>query len=211
MAHFSLPWLQISRGWPLERASAKCHSGEGELARIFLTVRSHPLCQAFKHIFTSPSSVEREAKATRSGNARIHGMTRVTPASVAYAATQVGSFKLDSLSISGYPLGQVFSHILTSFHPHRHCDRLWTILQQYPRPPRGPWGDKRGGWPTYLVESVRFIITTFNSLHSYTPSRQVFPNYTAVSRPVSKDSALAKIKAKRAAQKQGLTEQRRNV
>jgi len=37
--------------------------------------------QAFKHIFTSPSSVEKEAKATRSGNARIHGMTRVTTAS----------------------------------------------------------------------------------------------------------------------------------
>lgn len=46
--------------------------------------------QTFKHIFTSPSSVEREAKATRSGNAFIHGMTRVTAASLAYVATQVG-------------------------------------------------------------------------------------------------------------------------
>lgn len=45
--------------------------------------------QTFKHIFTSPSSVEREAKATRSGNARIHGMTEVTRASIAYVATQV--------------------------------------------------------------------------------------------------------------------------
>jgi hypothetical protein len=45
--------------------------------------------QTFKHIFTSPSSVEKEAKATRSGNARIHGMTQVTRASIAYAATQV--------------------------------------------------------------------------------------------------------------------------
>jgi len=45
--------------------------------------------QGFKHIFTSPSSVENEAKATRSGNARIHGMTRVTTASIAYTATQV--------------------------------------------------------------------------------------------------------------------------
>jgi hypothetical protein len=51
----------------------------------------YSLCylQAFKHIFTSPSSVEKEAKATRSGNARIHGMTRVTTASLAYVATQV--------------------------------------------------------------------------------------------------------------------------
>ena len=45
--------------------------------------------QAYKHIFTSPSSVEKEATATRSGNARIHGMTRVTTGSLAYVATQV--------------------------------------------------------------------------------------------------------------------------
>jgi hypothetical protein len=51
-------------------------------------VEAHNL-QAFKHIFTSPSSVEKDAKATRSGNARIHGMTRVTTASLAYVATQV--------------------------------------------------------------------------------------------------------------------------
>jgi hypothetical protein len=47
--------------------------------------------KAYKHIFTSPSSVEKEPKATRSGNARIHGMTKVTPASIAYVATQVSS------------------------------------------------------------------------------------------------------------------------
>ncbi|RXW12519.1 hypothetical protein EST38_g13335 [Candolleomyces aberdarensis] len=41
------------------------------------------------HIFTSPSSTEDAPRATRSGNARIHGMTRVTPASIAYTATQV--------------------------------------------------------------------------------------------------------------------------
>jgi hypothetical protein len=45
--------------------------------------------KAFKHIFTSPSSVEIEIKATRSGNARIHGMTAVTTASISYVATQV--------------------------------------------------------------------------------------------------------------------------
>ena len=31
--------------------------------------------QAYKHVFTSPSSVDKEPKATHSGNARIHGMT----------------------------------------------------------------------------------------------------------------------------------------
>lgn len=45
--------------------------------------------QSYKHVFTSPSSVEKEPKATRSGNARLHGMTRVTSASIAYVATQV--------------------------------------------------------------------------------------------------------------------------
>ena len=47
------------------------------------------LTQAYKHVFTSPSSVDKEPKATRSGNARIHGMTRVTLPSIAYIATQV--------------------------------------------------------------------------------------------------------------------------
>ncbi|KAF8227559.1 hypothetical protein L208DRAFT_1296371 [Tricholoma matsutake] len=51
--------------------------------------RSRILVWAFKHIFTSPSLVEKEVKATRSGNAHIHGMTRVTTASLAYVAMQV--------------------------------------------------------------------------------------------------------------------------
>jgi hypothetical protein len=145
----------------------------------------HPLHQAFKHIFTSPSLVEREEKVTISMAWCVLHLLQLhmqLPRSV------ISSFKLDSLSISGYPLGYVFSHFLTSFHLHSQCDRLWMILQQYFWPPRGPWGGKRCGWPSYLMESVRFIIT--NSLHSYSPSRQVFPNYTAVSHPVSKDSAF---------------------
>ena len=71
---------------------------EGLFKSKYLVWVSHPLIlymllilsgQAFKHIFTSPSSVEKEVKATRSGNARIHGMTRVTTASLTYVATQV--------------------------------------------------------------------------------------------------------------------------
>jgi len=45
--------------------------------------------QVYKYIFTSPSSVEKKVKATRSENARIHGMKQVTMASLAYIATQV--------------------------------------------------------------------------------------------------------------------------
>ena len=55
----------------------------------FLAFRSLTALQVYKHVFTSPSSVEKEPKATRSGNARIHRMTNVTPASIAYIATQV--------------------------------------------------------------------------------------------------------------------------
>ncbi|KAH6867821.1 hypothetical protein BKA70DRAFT_1379857 [Coprinopsis sp. MPI-PUGE-AT-0042] len=51
--------------------------------------RSSLLVSAFRHIFTSPSSVDREPRATRSGNARIHGMKNVTVPSLAYVATQV--------------------------------------------------------------------------------------------------------------------------
>ncbi|KAG1847966.1 hypothetical protein C8R48DRAFT_779037 [Suillus tomentosus] len=50
---------------------------------------SRLLICAYKHIFTSPSSVDREPKATRSGNARLHGMNSATIASIAYVATQV--------------------------------------------------------------------------------------------------------------------------
>ncbi|KAF8547987.1 hypothetical protein OG21DRAFT_1423889 [Imleria badia] len=49
------------------------------------------LISAFKHIFTSPSSVDQAPKATRSGNAWIHGMRSVTKVSIAYTATQVSS------------------------------------------------------------------------------------------------------------------------
>ncbi|KAN0091493.1 hypothetical protein V8E55_005059 [Tylopilus felleus] len=59
------------------------------------------LVSTFKHVFTSPSSVDQEPKATHSGNARIHGMRSMTKASLAYVATQA-QFALTS--------AQVFSH-----------------------------------------------------------------------------------------------------
>jgi hypothetical protein len=65
----------------------------------FSFVVAHCCLQAYKHIFTSPTSVEKEVKATRSGNARIHGMTRVTTASLAYVATQVRPVFLVTLSV----------------------------------------------------------------------------------------------------------------
>ncbi|KAG1849747.1 hypothetical protein F4604DRAFT_1593276 [Suillus subluteus] len=61
-------------------------------------LKSRLLVCAYKHIFTSPSSVDREPKATRSGNAHLHGMNSVTLASIPYIATQV-RFALSSSSV----------------------------------------------------------------------------------------------------------------
>ncbi|KAL4068988.1 hypothetical protein J3A83DRAFT_4359096 [Scleroderma citrinum] len=53
---------------------------------------------AFKHIFTSLSSVDQEPKATHSGNAQIHGMHSMTKASIVYVTTQT-CFALTSAQI----------------------------------------------------------------------------------------------------------------
>ncbi|KAG1907982.1 uncharacterized protein F5891DRAFT_1124743 [Suillus fuscotomentosus] len=61
-------------------------------------LRSEILIFGYKHVFTSPSSVDKEPKATRSGNAYLHGMKCVTQGSLAYIATQV-RFSLSSSSV----------------------------------------------------------------------------------------------------------------
>ncbi|KAG1722779.1 hypothetical protein EDD22DRAFT_982974 [Suillus occidentalis] len=61
-------------------------------------LKSEILISGFKHVFTSPSSVDKEPKATRSGNAYLHGMKSVTKGSIAYIATQV-RFSLSSSSV----------------------------------------------------------------------------------------------------------------
>ncbi|KAI0754542.1 hypothetical protein C8Q80DRAFT_1095221, partial [Daedaleopsis nitida] len=47
------------------------------------------LVNGMRHVFCSPSSVTQERKATKAGNARLHGMTKVTPASLCYVAMLV--------------------------------------------------------------------------------------------------------------------------
>ncbi|KAG1738152.1 uncharacterized protein EDB91DRAFT_1237807 [Suillus paluster] len=51
-------------------------------------LRSDILIFVFKHVFTSPSLVDKEPKATCSGNVYLHGMKSVTKGSLAYIATQ---------------------------------------------------------------------------------------------------------------------------
>ncbi|KAJ3529264.1 hypothetical protein NMY22_g9063 [Coprinellus aureogranulatus] len=86
--------------WPmLLYQDLKCNEDdmwEG-LLRAQILVQWRWNAQAFKHVFTSPSSVDGDTRATRSGNAQIHGMTSVTIPSIAYIATLV-RFSLTSAS-----------------------------------------------------------------------------------------------------------------
>ncbi|KAG1734955.1 hypothetical protein EDD22DRAFT_982440 [Suillus occidentalis] len=54
--------------------------------------------RGFKHVFTSPSSVDKELKAMHSRNAYLHSMKSITKGSLAYIAMQV-RFSLSSSSI----------------------------------------------------------------------------------------------------------------
>jgi hypothetical protein len=69
------------------------------LIRVIRLTDTLPSSEAYKHVFTSPSSVDKVVKATRSCNARIHGMTSVTPASIAYIATQVSPYLLSAVQL----------------------------------------------------------------------------------------------------------------
>ncbi|KIM71939.1 hypothetical protein PILCRDRAFT_16592 [Piloderma croceum F 1598] len=77
------------------------------------------LVLGYKHIFTSLSSIEKEPKATHSGNAHIHGMTWVTPASIAYIATQLHFSLLSS---------PVFSRTDTAMDSERFYGSILDLL-----------------------------------------------------------------------------------
>ncbi|KAG1840660.1 hypothetical protein C8R48DRAFT_781677 [Suillus tomentosus] len=81
--------------WPIFLYAHYVYNSEDPWSGL---LRSRLLTSAYKHVFTSPSSVDKEPKATRSGNARLHGMNSVTIASIAYIATQV-RFALSSSSV----------------------------------------------------------------------------------------------------------------
>ncbi|KAH7917440.1 hypothetical protein BV22DRAFT_1052428 [Leucogyrophana mollusca] len=83
-------------------------------------LRSRLLVNSFKHTFTSPSSVDQEPKATRSGNAHIHGMHSVTKPSIAYVATQT-RFALTS--------AQVFSRTDLATDSERFYNSILDLLE----------------------------------------------------------------------------------
>ena len=158
--------------------------------------------QAFKHIFTSPSSVEKEPKATRSGNARIHGMRSVTLPSIAYVATQVCEVgSLHQLKYIFWPPSQIgslqpifISRIFQDRHHHRFREvlqlRCWTIW--WSRRTRGGERTPRVVEPVCLHCIWKCFVDEADNHFS-----NIFPNQAA-KHPACKNSALAKIKEKRA-------------
>ncbi|KIM54670.1 hypothetical protein SCLCIDRAFT_30898 [Scleroderma citrinum Foug A] len=92
-----LDWNNVES--PMEWITLKRPPGFGRFFDL-ITILLQPNCQiqAFKHVFTSPSSVEQELKAMHSGNACLHGMRSVTKASIAYVAMQV-RFALTSAQV----------------------------------------------------------------------------------------------------------------
>ncbi|KAG2141981.1 hypothetical protein DEU56DRAFT_734009 [Suillus clintonianus] len=128
-------------------------------------MRSELLVCGFKHVFTSPSSVEKEPKATRSGNAYLHGMKSVTKGSLAYIATQV-RFALSSSS--------VFSRTDTVTDSENFYHSILDLLEDPEE-----------------IEEVSDLMTWW--------TRRIFPNSSSSERSISKNSALSKIREKRAA------------
>jgi hypothetical protein len=74
--------------------------------------------------------VEKEPKATRAGNARLHGMTSVTLPSIAYIATQVWPvitpLRVPALFVS---IGPICLKLLASLFENRHGHWFRVILQ----------------------------------------------------------------------------------
>ncbi|KAF8225591.1 hypothetical protein L208DRAFT_1305560, partial [Tricholoma matsutake] len=130
-------------------------------------LRSAILVSAYKYIFTSPSSVEKEPKAMHSGNAHIHGMTQVTMASIAYIVTQV------RFTLSSSTMFTRSDMIMDSEHFYN------SILQFLEDADENNEADALLIWWNH----------------------QIFPTYSSAQRPVTKNSALAKLKEKRAALK----------
>ncbi|THH06871.1 hypothetical protein EW146_g9483 [Bondarzewia mesenterica] len=147
--------------WLIVLYSGEAYDPEDPWNGLF---RGTLLIAAYKHIFTSPSSVDKELRATHAGNARIHGMTRVTPASIAYIATQV------RFALTSSPIFSRTDIVTDSEHFYTSILELFEDIEEQ--------------------EEVSALIVWWN--------RQIFPSYSTAQRPVSKNSALARIKEKRA-------------
>ncbi|KAG1891539.1 uncharacterized protein F5891DRAFT_964425, partial [Suillus fuscotomentosus] len=126
----------------------------------------------YKHVFTSPSSVDKEPKATRSGNAYLHGMKCVTQGSLAYIATQARTF--DCTCFLSLISSSVFSRTDTVTDSENFYHSILDLLEDPDE-----------------SEEVADLMTWW--------TRRIFPNSSSSLRSISKNSALSKIREKRAA------------
>lgn len=147
-------------------------------------------------------------KATRSGNARIHGMTRVTPASIAYIATQV--WNLNVLIVFAHTLVQVrfalsSSSVFSRTDMATDSERFYnSVLQYFEDVDEKEEVDKLLGWWNRYVclkKCCCFNLWANGLLH-----RQIFPGYSSAQRTPAKDGARAIMKEKRALKKRALAE-----
>jgi hypothetical protein len=140
-------------------------------------------------------------KATRSGNARIHGMTRVTRASLAYIATQVPFLSLLYIPMLipchvqvRFSLSSTaaFSRADTITDSQRFYNSVFDIFNDVEE--SDEVNELISWWNRYEL-----IIIIWNTSEHLDESRQIFPHYCENPRPLNKTSALVRIKAKRAA------------
>ncbi|KAG2737560.1 hypothetical protein P692DRAFT_20761451 [Suillus brevipes Sb2] len=150
--------------WPMFLYAGYVYDPENPWAGL---LKSDILIFGFKHVFTSPSSVDKEPKATRSGNAYLHGMKSVTKGSLAYIATQACS-KSVRFSLSS---SSVFSRTDTVTDSENFYHSILDLLED----------------PDESQEVVD-LMTWW--------TRRIFPNSSSSQRCVSKNSVLANIREK---------------
>lgn len=156
-----------------------------------------PFWQAYKHVFTSPSSVNKP-KATRSGNARIHGMTEVTPASIAYIATQVlftSAFIWLCYSSYLYPQvrfalssSPVFSRTDTATDSETFYKLVLGLLEDVEE--KEEVNELLMWWNRYVTPYILLWLRL-------SCCSQIFPGHLSAQQPIRKNSALMRIKQKR--------------
>lgn len=134
-------------------------------------------------------------------------MTQVTRASVSYIATQVWSSPLWpptwlEACLSVYP-GTIRPQLLVRLFKDRLGDRFGEVLRKYTRTTRGRRRATRSRRVTQMVEYVSYTkrwAYGFLNVERFA-NRHIFPNHSSGRRVPKENSALSKIREKRAQMK----------
>ncbi|KAG1861313.1 hypothetical protein F4604DRAFT_1882483 [Suillus subluteus] len=159
--------------WPIFLYAGSVYDAEDPWKGL---LRSEML-SGFKHVIMSPSLVDKEPKAMRSGNAYLHGMKSMTKGSLAYIAMQI-RFSLSSSS--------VFSRTDTVTDSENIYHSILDLLEDPDESEEV--GDLMTWWTRFVIHSINLKLQV-NIMYS-----QIFPNSSSSQRSISKNSALAKIR-----------------